>query len=130
MLDSTTARALKEHLAQQAKERLAASLVWQNEADFLYTNPDGSRLHPNTITTYFARLVESSGLPPIRLHDQRHCAASLALAAGMEMKEIQAMLGHREMGTTADIYVSLLPDQQQASAEAVADLIATHRRRA
>ncbi|WP_345328628.1 DUF5994 family protein [Kitasatospora aburaviensis] len=31
---------------------------------------------------------------------------------------------------TEHIYVSLLPDQQQASAEAVADLIAKHRRRA
>ena len=31
-------------------------------------------------------------LPPIRLHDLRHCAATLALAAGTDMKVISAML--------------------------------------
>ncbi|MFI9723664.1 alpha/beta hydrolase [Streptomyces sp. NPDC052396] len=35
---------------------------------------------------YFERLVSAGGLPPIRLHDLRHGAATLMLAAGVDIK--------------------------------------------
>ncbi|WP_199881024.1 site-specific integrase [Streptomyces kebangsaanensis] len=47
--------------------------------------------------------MELSGLPPIRLHDGRHEAASPAPAAGVAPKAVQAMLGHA-LVETADSY--------------------------
>ncbi|MEU7661917.1 hypothetical protein AB0B60_26030 [Streptomyces lincolnensis] len=38
------------------------------------------------MTDLFERLVAASGLPPIRLHDLRHGAATLMLAAGIDVK--------------------------------------------
>ena len=55
-------------------------------------------------------LVRREGLPPIRLHDLRHGAATLALAGGADLKVIQAMLGHASIILTADTYTSVLPD--------------------
>ena len=43
-------------------------------------------------------------LPPIRLHDLRHGAATLALASHTDLKVIQQMLGHSSIVTTADTY--------------------------
>ena len=65
-------------------------------------------------------LVRREGLPPIRLHDLRHGAATLALASGADLKAIQAMLGHASIILTADTYTSVLPDLAGATAEAVA----------
>lgn len=48
--------------------------------------------------------MELSGLPPIRLHDGRHEAVSLALAAGVAPKAGQARLGHSSMRMTTDTY--------------------------
>ncbi|MEU0531066.1 tyrosine-type recombinase/integrase [Amycolatopsis tolypomycina] len=45
----------------------------------------------------------------IRLHDLRHGAASLPLAAGNDLKSVQDMLGHASMSFTADYYISLYP---------------------
>lgn len=57
----------------------------------------------------FNRLVQKLRLPPIRLHNLRHCAAMLSLAAGIHMKTIQVMLGHSSCTPTADTYTSVLP---------------------
>lgn len=69
------------------------------------------------------RLVARSGLPPIRLHDLRHVAATLDLAAGVPLKAVSEQLGHASLQLTADTYASVLPQVQQAAAEAVRALV-------
>ncbi len=62
-------------------------------------------------------------LPPIRLHDLRHLAATLALAAGVEMKVVSAMLRHKTLAITADTYTSVLPEVARAAAEAASQIV-------
>jgi len=63
------------------------------------------------------------GLPPIRLHDLRHGAATLALAAGRDPKIVQEMLGHSSITITSDTYTSVLPEVAREAAEAAARLV-------
>ena len=72
--------------------------------------PDSSPLHPDWLTRRLRRLVTDSGLPPVRLHDLRHGAASLAHAAGADLKTVQEQLGHTSIVLTADTYTSVLLD--------------------
>ncbi|MGI5435961.1 tyrosine-type recombinase/integrase [Streptomyces shenzhenensis] len=51
-------------------------------------------LHPANVTRRFIELYEEIDLPPVRLHDLRHGAATLAHVAGADLKGIQEMLGH------------------------------------
>lgn len=44
------------------------------------TREDGSELYPAWVTDHFQELSAAAELPPIRLHDLRHGAASLMLA--------------------------------------------------
>jgi Phage integrase family len=62
-------------------------------------------------------------MPPIRLHDLRHGAATLALAAGVDLRVVQDMLGHCSIVLTADTYTSVLPDVARKAAEQVAALV-------
>ncbi|MFJ3628783.1 tyrosine-type recombinase/integrase [Streptomyces albidoflavus] len=68
-------------------------------------------------------LYEEIGLPPARLHDLRHGVATLAHAAGADLKDIQEMLGHSSITITSDTYTSLLPEADLAIAEAAARLV-------
>ncbi|RNL84215.1 hypothetical protein EFW17_13410 [Halostreptopolyspora alba] len=52
--------------------------------------------------------LEGTGLPP---HTFRHTAASLAIAAGVDIKVVQTMLGHKSATVTLDIYGHLWPDR-------------------
>ena len=59
----------------------------------------------------------------MRLHDLRHGAATLALAAGVDLRTVQGMLGHCSIVLTADTYVSIALELAQSAAEAVAWLV-------
>jgi integrase len=89
----------------------------------LFTNHRGDPLSPGYVTHTFRRLTAEADLPPIRLHDLRHGAASLSLAAGNELKTVQAMLGHSSIVLTADTYTSVLPCLAHQAAEATAQLV-------
>ncbi|WP_433466460.1 tyrosine-type recombinase/integrase [Spirillospora sp. CA-128828] len=56
----------------------------------------------------------------MRLHDLRHGAATLASAAGVELKVVQDMLGHSSIVLTADTYTSVLPKVAHTAAEKTA----------
>jgi integrase len=121
-LDRVTARILRTHLRQQRAEHHAAGDAWQ-DSGYVFTTPDGAPLHPDYLTRRFGRLVELSGLPPVRLHDLRHGAATLAHAAGADLKTVQELLGHASIVLTADTYTSVLLDLHFKSAEATARLV-------
>jgi integrase len=89
----------------------------------VFTTEDGAPLHSHFLTRRFRHLVLESGLPPVRLHDLRHGAASLAHCAGVDLKTVQAQLGHSSIVLTADTYTSVLTDLLAYAAEATARLV-------
>jgi integrase-like protein len=48
--------------------------------------------------------VERARLAPLRIHDLRHTAVALAVAAGAHPKEIQELCGHASITTTLNVY--------------------------
>ena len=93
------------------------------DSGLVFTMPDGRGWHPDVITRAFARLVERSGLPRIRLHDLRHSHATHLLAAGTNVRVTSERLGHASVAFTLDVYGHVLPGQQADAAAAVAALV-------
>lgn len=89
----------------------------------VFVTSRGESVRPNYLTKRLAKLIDAAGLPPIRMHDLRHGAASLALAAGVDLKTIQHLLGHASIITTADTYISVLAEISLESAEAIAEFV-------
>jgi hypothetical protein len=89
----------------------------------MFTYADGRPIRPEYLTHRFNTLVREFDLPPIRLHDLRHGAATLALASHTDLKVIQQMLGHSSIVTTADTYTSVLPETAHRAAQATADMV-------
>ncbi|MFE0153211.1 tyrosine-type recombinase/integrase [Nonomuraea sp. NPDC059007] len=77
-------------------------------------------LHPQHVTDRFYAICYQAGLPPIRLHDLRHLAATAVLAVGADIKLVQEALGHKTASFTRDTYTSVYPEAAAAAAEATA----------
>ncbi|WP_435825186.1 tyrosine-type recombinase/integrase [Nocardiopsis alba] len=69
----------------------------------------------------FALAVRAAGLDGMGLtpHKLRHTAASLAIAAGADVKVVQAMLGHKTATMTLGRYGHLFPDRLDEVADAM-----------
>jgi integrase len=121
-LDAETVTAFRHHRTRQRRDQLAAGKKWTHTG-LVFTTSTGVAVHPADITDHFHFLVEQAGLPPIRFHDLRHGAATLALAAGVDMKTVQAMLRHSSITVTSDTYTSVLPQLATDAAEKTAAIV-------
>lgn len=127
-LDPDTVAALRAHRRHQLEERMQWGAAW-TDSGRVFTREDGVELHPETLTDKFQQLRARAGLPPIRLHDLRHGAASLMLAAGISMKIVQETLGHSMMSLTADTYTSVYVEVAAEAAAAAAAMVPRRTRR-
>jgi hypothetical protein len=121
-LDRTTVAVLRAHRVAQDAERAAAGKDY-HDSGYVFTCLNGDPIAPDRLSRTFRRLAGQAGLPPVRLHDLRYGAATLALAAKVELKVVQDMLGHSGIVLTADTYTSVLPEVARKAAEDVATLI-------
>lgn len=82
----------------------------------------GRPMSPVTVNVAFTAVAKTiDGLPAgFRIHDLRHYFASLLIAAGLDVKTVQARLRHTSAKTTLDTYGHLWPDKDESSKQAVA----------
>jgi integrase len=121
-LPGPVVQALRAWRAQQAADQLAWGRDWP-DTDLVFTREDGSQIPGQWVSVRFETLAYRAGLPPVRFHDLRHGAASLAKAVGLDSKYIAALLGHARSSFTDDVYVTLFPEVAREAAEAAAAIV-------
>jgi integrase len=91
---------LREHQAEQARERAAARQLWQDD-NWLFADPTGHVLNPRTDTKRWKDLLRDAGVRDARLHDARHTAATVLLILGVPERAVMEIMGwsHSTMAT-------------------------------
>lgn len=93
-------------------EQLERHLVDKAADDLVFTAPKGGVLRGrNFRRAVFDRAVREVAPEGFHPHALRHTAASLAIAAGADVKLVQQMLGHKTARLTLDLYGHLFPDR-------------------
>ncbi|MEU6033930.1 tyrosine-type recombinase/integrase [Actinomadura sp. NPDC047616] len=67
--------------------------------------------------------LEGPPLPPIRFHDLRHGAATMLLAAGVDLKVVSEILGHATMAFTGDVYAVVAENLAEDAAATIAAFV-------
>lgn len=98
---------LREKEKQKFMQKVFKEGYCKDYREYICVDQAGKLFRPNFVTEHFAYLIKKFGLKKIRFHDLRHTCASLLLANGVPMKQIQVWLGHSTFSTTADIYAHL-----------------------
>ena len=104
---------------QEENRRVCGRCYDKRYLDYVCVDEMGTLISPNYVTESFPRLLENNSLRKIRFHDLRHSCASLLLANGVPMKNIQEWLGHSDFSTTANIYAHLEYNSKLSSADAM-----------
>lgn len=140
-LDSGTIGVLLAHRFRQDEERNQWGTAYI-EHGLVFAKEDGNPLVPGRVYEIFQEVgaqvrfdedcdkpdEQRRKLPPTRLHDLRHAAASLRLAAGVDIAIVSKTLGHSTTKLTQDTYSHLLPGVARGAAEKANALIPRTRR--
>ena len=112
-------RLLELKAEQEENRRLCGRSYVKDYTGYVCINEIGDIIKPNYVSCGFPKLLEEHGLRRVRYHDLRHSCASLLLANGVPMKQIQEWLGHSDFGATANIYAHLEYSSKVISADAM-----------
>jgi len=105
--------------AQEVNKQVCGTAYNYKYDGYIFVDELGDLVKPNYVTNAFSNILKKHGLRHIRFHDLRHSCASLLLANGVSMKEIQEWLGHSDFSTTANIYAHLDYSSKVSSAQAM-----------
>ena len=108
---------------QETYRKLCGRCYNKEYLGYLCVDEVGNIFRPNYISEAFSKTLKANGMRPIRFHDLRHSCASLLLANGVPMKQIQEWLGHSDFSTTANIYAHLDYSSKLSSAQAMASTL-------
>ncbi len=81
-------------------------------------------IYPTEPTRWQRKFTERHNLPKMSPHDLRHTAATLALEAGANLKQVQELLGHRDPSTTMGFYAGVTEENKRRAVEGIEKLIA------
>ena len=105
--------------AQELNKQICGNCYNYEYDGFVFVDELGERMRANYLTSAFPKFLKDHGLRRMRFHDLRHSCASLLLANGVPLKQIQEWLGHSDFSTTANIYAHLDYRSKISSAQAM-----------
>ena len=120
-LPTETMQLLKQYKTWQAAERLRLGEYYQ-EHGFVFSQDNGSPMHPDSVTDWMNKFSKRHGLPHINPHAFRHTMASMLYFNGVDSVSISKRLGHAQVSTTANIYAHVMEAADQKNADILADV--------
>ena len=114
---------LEKKQSIQEYRKLFRRSYYREDSDYVCVNEIGELIKPRTLSDNFKRIIRQNKIRNLRLYDCRHTAASLMLKNGVNMKQIQMILGHSDYATTANIYSHLDYSDKIPATETMKEII-------
>lgn len=120
-------QAFRQELEYQKKEGIQCKISVDGYTDFIFINRFGHAQHQGTLNKALRRIIrdcndevlEKGGknlvlLPRFSCHTLRHTFTTRLCETGVNIKVIQDILGHSDVGTTLNIYADVTKDLKKS----------------
>ncbi|WP_302382869.1 tyrosine-type recombinase/integrase [uncultured Adlercreutzia sp.] len=120
-VDAVTMAHLKAWKALQA-ETLDTLCIDVGEASPVLCSATGGFLSVANFERWWRSFRTEAGFPDLRYHELRHTQATQLLAQGVDVKTVQARLGHSDASLTLNWYAHAVPENDRAAADRLGEL--------
>ena len=118
--DQITAQILKQWHNIQRQALMKAGI----RSDIVFTSKDLSSYTPySQPSLWLLSAIKGTDVPQINVHGLRHAYITLAVQAGMDIKTLQAQVGHNDINTTLNIYASVTKDMRAKTVDVFTSLV-------
>ena len=111
-ISDTLCTMLREHLVAQ---------VAAGRRDEYVLSPDGTLMRPARLNAWLRRCADSAGVAGAHPHRWRHTFGADAVSAGVDIRVLQKLLGHKNISVTAKYYAFVRRDVLRAASSRIAD---------
>ena len=108
--------------AKQEENKKFFDNSYKNKENYIFVDEEGELIKPDRVSRRFKKLLEDNEMRIIRFHDLRHSCATLLLALGFTLEEIQIWLGHSTIKTT-EIYANNIVLNKTKLADTIANAL-------
>lgn len=116
---------LRRHRARQRLAVLASGSARAGEDAVVFPSPTGLPMQGSRLNVALRAACRAAGIPEVSVHELRHSGASIAHAAGADVKVLSERLGHSSVAITMGIYVHKTPTDHRRLSDAFARILET-----
>jgi integrase len=121
-LDHGTLEAFRSWKVRQAEYLLSLGITQGAETP-VFTSETGDFMDPNNFSRWWRGFCKAYGFEGLKIHDLRHTQATMLIAAGVDIKTVQARLGHERAAFTLDLYAGVIPTKDRQAADIMNGLL-------
>ena len=93
-------------------------------ADAVWTNQRlTGRISSNQPREWLLSAIKGTDVPRTNIHGLRHTYITLAVQAGMDIKTLQAQVGHDDINTTLNVYAAVTADMRATTVDKFTSLV-------
>lgn len=122
-IDDGTARSLARWKREQAAQLVKLGLR-QSDDTPVCCSSTGGYMDVHNFSNWWRRFRIEAGMPGVKFHELRHTQATQLIAHGVDVKTVQARLGHSSASITLDMYAHMVPGRDEKAAEIVGEIFA------
>ena len=127
---------LQQEKEYQQTEGLRCEAEVDGYNDFVFINRFGHLQHQGTLNKALRRIIRDCNyiqldkgketLPPFSCHNLRHTFATRLCEAGVNLKAVQEILGHKDFSVTMDVYTDATKELKTREAITLEDFFNRH----
>lgn len=104
----------KQIKAEEDKNRILFGTEYK-ENEYVFKYPDGTLFYPDFLSTEFKKELHAMPELPqkVSFHGLRSSCVSILISAGMDPKQVQNWVGHKDINTTMKIYAKIKNEESQ-----------------
>jgi integrase len=114
---------LRQYHTWWNEHRLLFGEAWEGAQERLFIQDDGKPINPDTINYWLNKFLKQNHFEHITPHSLRHTFATLQIAAGVDIRTLQARTGHAQASTLVNVYSHAIKSAQEAASDALENVL-------